>query len=80
MRESQIVLGWKNEGKLEGIVEARRANVLTVLRLRFQDPVPESIRLKVERANDPDILARWLQAAVTTTSLAKFRAAMRKKT
>jgi hypothetical protein len=79
MRESQIVLGWVNEGKIKGAVEKGRAYVLEVLRLRFQDPVPEAIRLAVEGTNDPDTLDRWFHVALTATSLAKFRAAMKKK-
>jgi hypothetical protein len=79
MRESQIILGWMAEGELKGILRSKRADLLEVLRVRFQDPVPESLRLAVEGTNDPDILDCWFKAALRVKTLAGFRAAMRKK-
>jgi hypothetical protein len=77
--ESQFVNSWRREGEIRGVLLTSRANLLKVVRLRLKDPVPESIRLAVEGTNDPEVLDRWLEAALTATSLAKFRAAMRKK-
>ncbi len=77
MQESQVIRGWINRGKLEGSVETRRADVLTVVRMRLQDPVPEAIRLAVEGTNDLAMLERWFEAAVQAQTLADLRAAMK---
>jgi hypothetical protein len=77
MKESQTILGWMREGKEKGIVEAHRADVIDLIRLRFQDPVPEPLRLAIEGTNDPDTLRRWLRAAATSTTLEELRATMR---
>jgi hypothetical protein len=76
MKESQVIKGWIEKGKMIGIVEARRANVLTVLRARFPDPVPESVRVAIQEANDPTTLERWFHVALTANSLDEFFAAM----
>ena len=38
MRESQIAVRWKDEGRVEGRVEALRETVLTLGRQRFGEP------------------------------------------
>jgi hypothetical protein len=76
MKESQVIKGWMDEGELVGTVKTRRADLLKVLRARFQAPVPESVRVAIEGTNDPTTLDRWLDAALATNSLAEFRAAM----
>lgn len=76
MKESVVITGWINEGKQVGIVEKARAVLLKVLRVRFQDPVPESVRVAIEGTNDPATLDRWFDAALTANTLAEFRAAM----
>ncbi len=79
MQESQVILGWMNRGKQKGIVEARRADLLTLVQILLQDPVPEEVRLAIEGTNDEEILSRWFRAAVTATTLAEFTAAMRQQ-
>jgi hypothetical protein len=76
MKESQVIKGWMDEGKVIGLVEARRADLLEVIRVQLQDPVPESVRVAVEGTNDPGTLERWFKAALTANTLAEFRAAM----
>jgi hypothetical protein len=76
MKESQVIKGWMDEGKVIGLVEARRADLLEVIRVRLQDPVPESVRVAVEGTNDPVTLDRWFKAALRSNTLAEFRAAM----
>src|SRR5262245_35047022 len=76
MKESQVIKGWMDEGKVIGVVEARRAALLDVIRIQLQDPVPESVRVAIEGTNDPITLDRWLKAALTANTLAEFRAAM----
>jgi hypothetical protein len=77
MKESQYIRGWLNEGKKEGIVEARRADLLKVLQLRLNDPIPDEVFLAVEGTNDPHTLDRWLGAAVQAGTWAEFRASMK---
>jgi hypothetical protein len=59
-----------------GLIEARRADLLEVIRVRLQDPVPESVRVAIEGTNDPVTLERWFKAALAMNTLAEFRAAM----
>ena len=77
MKVSQTILGWKREGKHEGVIEARRADLLETVRVRLQDPVPEPIRLAIEGTNDPDTLTRWFRAALTVQTLDELRKGMR---
>jgi hypothetical protein len=76
MLESQVINGWINRGVIKGTLEAQRAALLRVLRVRLHDPVPEPVRLAIEGTNDPDILGRWLDAASLAQTWAEFRAAM----
>jgi hypothetical protein len=76
VRESQIILGWKQEGRQEAEVETWRDVLLEVIRVKWQDPVPDPMRLAIEGTNDLDILKRWFRAALRATTLAEFRAAM----
>jgi hypothetical protein len=71
-RESQLILGWKREGMLEGEVKTRRGDVLKVLQVRLANPVPEPVRVAVEGTNDPDILGRWLELAATAGDFDEF--------
>jgi hypothetical protein len=80
MQESTVIQGWINRGVQKGAIEARRADLLDVIRARLEDPVPEPVRLAVEGTNDPMTLTRWLKAAATVATLADLRAAMREPT
>jgi hypothetical protein len=77
MLESQTIRGWKREGELKGNIERARAYLLELIRGRFQDPVPEPVRLAVEGTNDLDSLDRWFKVAVRADSLAAFLTAMK---
>jgi len=77
MLESKVIGTWKRQGELKGTVESKRAYLLDVVRVRLQDPVPETIRLAVEGTNSPEILDRWFQAALRADSLAALLAAMK---
>jgi hypothetical protein len=76
MKESQVIKGWMKEGELIGVLKTGRANLLMVLGARFPDPVPESVRVAIEEANDPTTLDRWFHLSLTANSLAEFCAAM----
>jgi hypothetical protein len=77
MKESQYIRGWLNEGKKEGLVEARRAALLKLVRAKLRDPVPEEVSLAVEGTNDPDTLDRWFDAALQAANWADFRAVLK---
>jgi hypothetical protein len=77
VRESQVIKGFKDEGKVEGRIEARREDLLKVIRARLQNPVPDPVRLAVEGTNDPDILSQWFDAALTAKTLEELRATMK---
>jgi hypothetical protein len=68
VRESQVVLGWK--------LEARRADLLHIMQVRFGTDVPADLAAAVEGITDSDELTRWLDAAATSESLDEFRAAV----
>jgi hypothetical protein len=74
--ESQVILGWKREGKQEGFLEATRAHLLMVLEIRFQAQVPAEMKAAIEGTNDLDTLSHWLRTALKISSLDDFRAAM----
>jgi hypothetical protein len=76
MQESQTMLGWIRKGQLEGRLASKREDLLLVLRSRFKAEAPSDLRAAIEGTNDPDILNRWLAAAVAAPSLADYRAAM----
>jgi hypothetical protein len=77
MKESQYIKGWLSEGESKGVVEARRADLLKVLRAKMAEPVPDEVRLAVEGTNDPDTLDRWLDAALRAGTWTEFRDAMK---
>ncbi len=74
MQESQRILDWIDRGKQIGVVEARRADLLKVLRARFPDPVPGTVRWAIELTKDSRTLERWFDTALTAQTLAEFTA------
>jgi hypothetical protein len=77
MQESQVISGWMDRGKNQGVLERGREDLLLVVQRRLASPVPEDLRLAIEGTNDPDVLRRWLGAALDAATLEQFRAAMR---
>jgi len=77
MKESQYIKGWLNQGKVQGVVERGRSDLLKLLRAKLHDPVPEEVRLAIEGTNDPGTLDRWYDAALQAGTWPDFRAAMR---
>jgi len=70
MKQSQQVLEWIAEGKVEGKAEL----LLRQVRLRF-GAVPPELEAAIRTATDPDQLDRWGDAAVTAPTLDAFRQA-----
>lgn len=72
---------WKAEGRAEGLVEgmalgmieARRSDLLRIIRLKFPD-APYDLTTMVRGMQDLDQLSRWLESAVVAPSLDLFRA------
>jgi hypothetical protein len=64
------------EGAARATLATRRQVLLQVLRTHFRTEPPEDVRQAVEGTNDLDTLSRWLDAAVTATSVDDFRAVM----
>jgi hypothetical protein len=84
MRESTVVAEWKAEGRAEGIAQglsqgitqARRGDLLLVLRQKFAAPVPPDLAAMIEGQTDAEVLSSWLMLAVASESLDAFRSAV----
>jgi hypothetical protein len=70
MRESQQVLEWQAEARVEGQQDLLRR----VLEQRFQTPVPADLSAVIETLTDPDDFVRWITAAYTASNLDAYRA------
>ena len=58
----------RTEGRAEGRTQEKQANVLKILRLRF-DAIPESITDEISLMRNPSRLDALLEQAVTAKSL-----------
>jgi hypothetical protein len=70
MRQSQQVLEWKREAQQE----TKRADLLRVLTVRFNGPVPADLGNSIAEMSDLKELDRWFDAALQIDSLDAFRA------
>lgn len=78
------LLEWKSDGRAEGLaegmalgmLEARREDLLKVIRVRFQ-AVPHDVMYAVRGVTDVDELGRWLDAALVAPSAEVFAAMTR---
>ena len=68
----------REEGREEGLLVARRRSIVDVLALRFAPPalVVQQVAQYVETLTDEAALERLFAAAIRSTSLAEFQAAM----
>jgi hypothetical protein len=73
MVESEVVKKWQEKARVEGRVEAMRANLGQVLEIRFQQPLPQEISDKLTAA-DLNTLQSWFDLALRAASLDEFRA------
>lgn len=82
MRESQMVIEtWRAEGRAEGtaegmargMFEARRADLLRALQVRFATVPPPELSAAVRGIEEMDRLCRWFDAALTAPSIEMFR-------
>jgi hypothetical protein len=73
------MLDWKSDGKAEGLaegmamgmLEARREDLIKVIRVRFQT-VPHEVMYAVRETADVDRLGRWLDAALVAPTVELF--------
>jgi hypothetical protein len=65
MRQSMVITEWQDE--------ARRADILRALRLRFHTEAPPDLEAAINGIPDEEELNRWFDAAVTAASLDDFR-------
>jgi hypothetical protein len=75
MRQSQQVLEWQREARIETELQTRRADLLEALEVRFQS-VPEDLARIIAELTDLAELRRWFRAALQADSLNAFRAAV----
>ena len=72
MKVSQQVLEWQAEAK----VELMQAHVLRLLEINCRDPLPADLVRTIQGMTDLDELSRWSEAALSSKSIKKFRAAV----
>ena len=75
MRESQQVLEWQREARIEAELQTRRADLLEALEIRFRS-VPQDLARLIAELTDLAALRRWFRAALQADSLDGFRAAV----
>jgi hypothetical protein len=80
MRESQYIKSWERVGEERAELRTKRADLLLVVKLRLQNPVPESVRLAIEGTNDLSKLETWLAAAATAQTVSALRKEMNLET
>lgn len=75
MRDSQIALGWIQEGRDAEALEARRATLLEQAEARFGS-VPPDLAARVRAEESVDRLRAWLRALVNAPTAEAFVAAL----
>ena len=76
MRQSQQVLEWQEEARVDEAVKRYREVLLQALELRFGAPVPADLAAAINAHEDLQELKRWFVASQTSPSLDAFRAAV----
>jgi hypothetical protein len=74
--QSQVIRGWRDQGRREGQVEVQRQSLLKVLQARFPGEVTAELTQTIDQAADLDVLSRWFDSALAVPSLQAFRAAI----
>lgn len=60
-------------GLAMGMLEAKRGDVVRAIQLRFSESVPHDLTASIRNIDDLDRLDRWLDAAITASSIDTFR-------
>jgi hypothetical protein len=72
MKESQTVLEWQREARVEEL----QGVILRAIELRFRTRVPADVAATISASNDLEELSRWFEATQPRDSLDAFRAAV----
>lgn len=80
MKSTSAIESWRAEGRAEGMaegmhlgmLEARRNDLMKIVRLKFPD-YPFDFQPTVRNMKDLDQLGRWLEASVLAPSFEMFR-------
>lgn len=75
-RESTYIKSWELVGEQRAELRTKRADLMTAVQVRLQNPVPEAIRLAIEGTTDLGTLESWYRAALTAEKIADFRKEM----
>jgi hypothetical protein len=78
MIESQLVLEWTADARRESDLMARREFLLTTLKERFAEPLPEEIGGLINQQTSIEVLRDWFRAALHVPSLEAFVAVLRR--
>lgn len=79
LRFSPQVQEWRNEGYVEGELQALRANLLLVLKKCVcKGPVPSDLTEAIQASRDLGLLIHWFDAALDAKTVEEFRAAMQR--
>jgi len=86
--QQSFIQTWKSEGHAEGLaeglilgmLEARRTDLLQVLKLRFQGMIPSDLVALIQNLNDLDQITQWFDSAVVAPSMELFRLMIRQQT
>lgn len=70
--QSYHIQKWKNEAVLESVKE----NVLRLLTVRWQQPIPKEIHDAVGAQTDAATLSQWLYLIVQVNSLKEWQSAI----
>lgn len=80
MHSVSTLMDWKSQGRAEGfaegmamgMIEARRSDLLKLLRMKFPD-VPYELTGSIRGMSDTDQLGRWFEAALIAPTTDHFR-------
>ncbi len=77
VKQSVQVLEWQAEAANQAAKQATKQTLaetlLRVLHVRFHGVIPSELEARIRGSEDPTELNRWVDAAVTATSLEEFR-------
>ncbi len=76
MPKSPVVEEWRQEGRLEGRIQAERAKLIEAIELKFHTEVPAELREAIETMTDAAELDRWFRLVFSKRSLPAYRKAV----
>jgi len=86
MSSAEVMLEWKAEGRAEGLaegmalgmVEARREDLLKLLRVKYHS-LPVELTSAVRGTNELDYLTHWYDSALAAPTLEAFAVLVRNR-